>query len=524
VAVRGNTNHGILFGISKFAKTIDDLSSLKSLASQTFWYGASSIAARFLSYLLTPYLTAIMTGVDYGEMSIMYAAIPFLTVIFTYGMETAFFRFMQKEQYKGQVYSTSCLSIIISTATLALIMFAGKDGIARLLTIKDHPEYFTLSIAIISIDTLSTLPFAKLRFEGRPMKYAAIRIAGILINIGLVILFLSVIPAFKKANPHHPISIFYKDDQSVAYYLIANLISSAATFLLLSGTFFSFSWKFDFRLWKEMMTYSLPLVIVGFGGVINETFDRIMLGWWSPALTPDAKKLDVGIYSACYKLSLLITLFVQAFRMGAEPFFFKQAEVGNAQKTYARVMKFFVITVCVMFLVVVLYLEIWKNFIRNPVMWEGLKVVPVLLLANMFLGIYYNLSIWYKLSNRTMAGAYITIIGAGITLLINYFFVPHFSYVACAWATCICYGTMMVISFIWGQKEYPVPYAWKKLVAYIVIVVLLYFIQRLFYFIVPNKMASMAFGTILLLGYISFILKVERKEFQKLPVIGKFIK
>lgn len=466
----------------------------------------------------------MMTGVDYGEMSIVYAAIPFLTVVFTYGLETAFFRYMQKEQFKGQVYSTSCISIITSTVILASIMYLGRNSIASLLTIKNHPEYITLSILIISIDTLTALPFAKLRLEGRPLKFAAIKISGILINIGLVVLFLSVIPAFKKTNPHHPISIFYKNDASVEYYIIANLIASASTFLLLSKTFFSFSWKFDSRLWKEMMSYSLPLIIVGFGGVINETFDRVMLGWWSPALTAEAKKLDVGIYSACYKLSLLITLFIQAFRMGAEPFFFKQAEAGNAQKTYARVMKFFVITICIMFLVVVLYLDVWKHFIQNPVMWEGLKVVPVLLLANMFLGIYYNLSIWYKLSNRTMAGAYITIIGAIITLTINYFFVPIFSYSACAWGTCICYFSMMVISFVWGQKEYPVPYAWKKLVAYIVIVVLLYFTQRLFNFLIPYKFVDLAFGTILLLAFISFILKVERKEFQKLPVLGRFVK
>ncbi len=499
-------------------------SSIKSLASQTFWYGASSIAARFLNYLLTPYLTAKLSGADYGEMSIVYAAIPFLNVIFTYGLETAFFRYMQREQYKGQVYSTSCISIIISTLMLASLMYVGRHQIASLLTISEHPEYVTWSIFIISLDALTALPFAKLRLEGRPIKFAVIRIAGILINIAIVFFFFSFLPAFKKANPHHPVSIFYNEDIGVGYVIIANLLQSLFTFIMLSKTFFSFSWKFDYNLWKEMMIYSLPLIIVGFGGVINETFDRIMLGWWSPAATAEAKKLDVGIYSACYKLSLLISLFVQAFRMGAEPFFFKQAEGSNPQRTYARVMKFFVITVCIMFLVVVLYLDLWKHFIQNPEMWTGLKVVPVLLLANIFLGIYYNLSIWYKLSNRTMAGAYITIIGAGITLLMNYFLIPRFGYSACAWATCTCYATMMVISFVWGQKAYPVPYAWKKLLAYIVIVLLLFFVQKLFTFIVPYKFAGLAFGTLLLIAFITFILKVERKEFQKMPVVGRFIK
>ncbi len=219
--------------------------------------------------------------------------------------------------------------------------------------------------------------------------------------------------------------------------------------------------------------------------MINEVFDRIMLSWLAPVSDITAAKDQVGIYSACYKLSILITLFIQAFRMGAEPFFFKQAEGKNPQKVYARVMKFFVITITVMFLFVSLYLDIWKYFLSTDpeklkIYWTGLKVVPILLLANMFLGIYYNLSIWYKLTHKTIAGAYITIIGAVITLLINYFFIPYFGYMACAWATFICYGSMMVISFIWGQKDYRIPYAWRKLVAYIIIVVFLFFVHQIF--------------------------------------------
>jgi O-antigen/teichoic acid export membrane protein len=267
----------------------------------------------------------------------------------------------------------------------------------------------------------------------------------------------------------------------------------------------------------------MPLIIAGFGGMINETFDRIMLGWWSSAPTLNAVKLQVGTYGACYKLSILITLFIQAFRMGAEPFFFKQAQDENPQKVYARVMKFFVITICVMFLVVALFLDIWKHFIQNPAMWAGLKVVPVLLLANMFLGIYYNLSIWYKLSNRTMAGAWITIAGAAITIVINYAFIPAFGYMACAWATFFCYGSMMVISFVWGQKEYAVPYAWKKLTAYIIIVVLLYFTHLFFLKMGFAPWTNRGFSLLLTLLFIIFVLNVERKEFQRLPIIGKFL-
>jgi O-antigen/teichoic acid export membrane protein len=267
----------------------------------------------------------------------------------------------------------------------------------------------------------------------------------------------------------------------------------------------------------------MPLIIAGFGGMINETFDRIMLAWWSTAPTDDAVKIQVGTYGACYKLSILITLFVQAFRMGAEPFFFKQAQGDNPQRVYARVMKFFVITVCVMFLVVALFLDIWKHFIQNTEYWKGLAVVPILLFANIFLGIYYNLSIWYKLTNKTMAGAWITIIGAGLTLIINYLFIHRYGYMACAWATFVCYGTMMVVSFLWGQKEYRVPYAWKKLLAYMVIVLLLYIGHWLFLKAGFGIWINRGVAAALLLAFIVFVLNVERKEFQKLPVLGRFL-
>jgi O-antigen/teichoic acid export membrane protein len=269
------------------------------------------------------------------------------------------------------------------------------------------------------------------------------------------------------------------------------------------------------KLWKEVWVYALPLTIAGFAGMINETFDRVMLQRWSP-LKGDAATFEVGIYSACYKLSILITLFVQAFRMGAEPFFFKQSTEANAPKVYARVMKFFVITICGMFLLVSLYLDIWKYFIQDKKMWVGLKVVPILLLANMFLGIYINLSIWYRLSRKTTAGAYITLIGAGITIAVNFIFIPYFSYMACAWATFLCYGTMMVISYIWGQKSYPVPYAWKKLLAYMVIVVTLYFIHSALISIWHNDALNYTVATLFLVLFGLFIYRVEKKEFNNL--------
>jgi O-antigen/teichoic acid export membrane protein len=484
------------------------------------WYGASSIAARLLNYLLTPYLTKVMLTSAYGEMNLVYSLAPFLNVLFTYGLETAYFRYVQKKGNEPEIYNTITVSLIISTISFTTLMLLFRQPLADIISTSNHPEYISYSAFIIGIDALTTIAFARLRQEGRPIKYAMIRIVGILVNIGLVIFFISVCPALVKKDPNGALAVFYNKESVVDYILIANLVQSIVTFLLLQKEFFNFRWKFNRELWKEIIIYSAPLLIVGFGGMINETFDRIMLGWWSTAKDP---KAQVGIYSGCYKLSILITLFIQAFRLGAEPFFFKQSQGENAQRTYARVMKFFVITVCLMFLVVALYLDIWKYFLSKKVYWDGLKVVPILLLANMFLGIYYNLAIWYRITGKTLAGAWITITGAVITLLINYLFIPVYGYVACAWATFACYGSMMVICFSWGQKAYPVPYAWKKLLAYMIIVVLLYFIHKLFATLHLGVWTDRGFATVLIAAFTLFILKVEKKEFQRLPVIGKYL-
>lgn len=499
------------------------MSTLKKLAGQTLWYGVSSIAARFINYLLTPYLTYKFSEVEYGEMSIVYSFIPFMNVVFTYGLETAFFRFANTND-KQKVYSTTSISIITTTIIFCFALFALRIPLSKLLQIELHTDYLLYAIAIIALDAMTSIAFAKLRQDERPIKFAIIRVGSIVINILSIYFFLSLCPKWLAQNPNHWCSSFYKPNWAVGYVLLANVLQSAITLLLLSKEFLGFKWHFDIKLWKQIMLYGLPLVLAGFAGMINETFDRIMLGWWAPVSSVDAAKAEVGIYAACYKLSILITLAVQAFRMGAEPFFFKQAQEKDAPKTYAKVMKFFVITLCFMFLAVVLYLDVWKEFIRNKNMWVGLKVVPILLLANIFLGIYYNLSIWYKLGNKTIAGAYITLLGAAITIIINYIFIPYFSYMACAWATFFCYGTMMVVSFVWGQKHYPIPYVWKKLLAYLVMVVLIFFIQKSIIYFYQQLWFSLLIGSILFAAFTWFIVLVERKDLQKLPVIGKYVK
>jgi O-antigen/teichoic acid export membrane protein len=298
------------------------LSGIKKLAGQTLWYGASSIAARFLNYLLTPYLTFALTGAAYGEMSLVYAVIPFLNIIFTYGLETAYFRYSKNKEQEAEVYNTAMVSLIVSTVILTFILILFNGQLASLIGIKEHPEYFTWSAFIIAFDALTALAFAKLRFEERPVKFATVRIAGILINIALTFFFLSVCPKIQKQDPHSFIGTFYNPKIGVGYVIIANLVQSIFTLLLLSKELLAFRWKFNTRLWKEIILYSSPLILAGFAGMINETFVRIMLNWWAPVSSAQAAKIEVGTYSACYKLSILITLSVQAFRMAAEPFLF----------------------------------------------------------------------------------------------------------------------------------------------------------------------------------------------------------
>ena len=359
------------------------MSSIKKLVGQTAWYGLSSIAARFISYLLTPYLTYKLSDIAYGENSIVYAFIPFLNVIVAHGMETAYFKFGTKEN-EAEIYNTSSFSMLFVTLLVMIGLFTWQIPLAELLQITLHPEYISLLAWIVALDALTTIPFSRLRMQERPKKFALIKVGGILINILATYSFISLLPNYVQAHPDSFLQKLYLPNWEVGYILIAGIVQNVFVLLLLQKEIRDIRFKFNFKLWRSMMVYALPLVLVGFGGMINETLDRIMLGWWGPGETADANKAMVGVYSACYKLAILITISIQAFRMGAEPFFFKQAETDQAQKTYAKVMKFFVISLCVMFLLVMLYIDIWKLFIQNPAMYVGLKVVPILLIANMF--------------------------------------------------------------------------------------------------------------------------------------------
>jgi O-antigen/teichoic acid export membrane protein len=500
------------------------LASLKKLAGQTAWYGLSAILARLLNYLLTPYLTYTFSKSVYGEMTLMYSVIPFLNVIFTYGMETTFFRFMNKDVRGHTVYNTNSISLLFTTLLLTATFITWSVPVAAALRLS-HSEFITWSACIVALDAVCTLPFAKLRNDDRPKKYAFIRLAGIATNVALVFFFYSVLPRYAHAHPGTFLASWWNPSLGCGYVIIANLVMSGLNLLMLSKEFLAIRIEFNARLWRQMMIYSIPVMVTNFGGMINETFDRVMLDRLAPG-NINFQKVQVGIYGACYKLSLLITLFIQAFRMGAEPFFLHQArgEEEEAKRSYARVMKYFVITISAMFLFVILYIDFWKHFIMNPAMWVGISVVPILLLANMCLGIYYNLAIWYKLSPSPWQGLTITLVGAIITLTVNYIFIPKYSYMACAWATFLCYFSMMVLSYIWGQSVYPVPYQVKRIGGYLALMLLVtgveYGIRRL----TENIWIRFGTSTFFFFCYLQLILKVEKEDLKKLPYVGRFIK
>jgi len=498
--------------------------SIKKLAGQTLWYGVPKIVSRFLNYGLTLLSFRLFRPEDTSNLTQVYALIPFLNVLFTYGLETSYFRFAQQHDRK-KIYNTLNVSIISSTVlfSVALLMFHGS--ITNFLELNDNPEYVTWMVGILFFDTLAVIPMAKLRLEERPRKYAFVNMCSVLMNILLVVFFYYVARPLRESHPNSVWLLIYDPEVGVGYFIIANLIASAATLLFLYKEFASFRWLFDSKLWKDVINYSYPLVIVGFGGMINEVLSRLV---YRKVLQLDdlTEKRELGIFGANYKLAVLITIFIQIFRLAAEPFFFNQSTNEDARKTYARVMKFFVIACCFMFLVIALFLNVWKLLIasKHPEYADGIGIVPILAMGSIFLGIYYNLSIWYKLTNRNMFGAYITIAGAIITVLLNIWWIPKFRYFGSAWATFVCYAFMMVISYTQGQKFYPVPYAWKKLIAYLVIVVVMYLLhQGLIYLTPHHTWLHVLVALLFIASFGFFVLKVERNEFIRLPYVGKYI-
>ncbi|HVK96897.1 MAG TPA: polysaccharide biosynthesis C-terminal domain-containing protein [Flavisolibacter sp.] len=499
------------------------LSGIKKLAGQTIWYGVPTIASRFLGYLMNLSLPFIFAQpATTADLTQVYAIIPFLNVVFTYGMETAYFRFSQLED-RQRLYNTLSLSLLGTTILFTSILYFFRNDLADVAGLERHPQYIAWMCWIIFFDTLATLPFARLRQEDRPKKYAFIRVAGIMLNILVVVLFLGIIPNYVKNNPDTFIGTFYDDTDPISYYLLGNLCGSIFTFLLLWKEFKDVRLKFNPAIWKRVMHYSYPLIIVGLGGMINDMLSRLVYRHVVDLPQAEADK-ELGVFGNLYRLAVLVTVMIQAFRMAAEPFFFNRSTEENAPKTYARVMKFFVIACCFMFLFIGLYRDVleWLITLKSDEWGEGIYVVPILAMGNIFLGIYYNLSIWYKLTNRNMFGAYITIAGAVITVLLNIVLIPYLHYLGAALATFICYLFMMMISYSLGQKYYPVPYAKKKLIAYLLIVIVIYVGHRALVNYWNNWWFNIGTATLLLALFAYFIIRIEKRELKNLPVVGKY--
>ncbi|MHB8259704.1 MAG: lipopolysaccharide biosynthesis protein [Bacteroidia bacterium] len=488
---------------------------LKKLASQTVVYGLSTILPRFLNYWLVPFFTYKFTNpADFGINTEIYAYISFLNVILTYGMETAFFNFLNKNENKNVVYSTALISLLSTSTLFLLIGLFSSRFIAVNLNYANNVNFIQWMVLIIASDAIMAIPFARLRAEQKAIKFAAIKIANILVNIGVNIFFIHFCKnAYENdlANQtSSSLGSLYNPEIGIGYAFLANLIANVFSLFLLAKEFMGFSFTFDKVLWFQMLRYALPLLIVGLAGMINETFDRIILKKLLPA---DIGMHELGVYGACYKISILMTIFIQAFKFAAEPFFFSHAKKEDSRKLNALVMKYFIIFCSFLFLATMMNIT-WIKYFVSPNYWAGLQVVPILLLANLFLGIYYNLSVWYKLTGQTKFGAYITLLGAAITLIINLSFIPTYSYMASAWATLLSYASMMVVSYFLSQKYYPTKYNLRSFVFFFGFALVLYFVSLLWQGHL-SPLIELVLNNVLLLVYCWLFIKFELPNFKQ---------
>ncbi|MHC1706764.1 MAG: oligosaccharide flippase family protein [Bacteroidales bacterium] len=482
------------------------MNPIKKLAGQTAIYGLSSILGRLLNYLLVPLYTRVFLTAEYGIITELYAYVALFFVILTYGMETAFFRFSTDEKPE-KVYSTSLISLLISSSLFIGISILFSPQISAGLGYSNHPEYISWFAIVIGLDAFTAIPFARLRQENKALRFAIIKIISIFSNILLNLFFILLCPYLLNHNPDSIIKVIYNPAIGVGYVFIANLISSILTFLLLIPQLRDIGWHFNKGLWKRMILYALPLLIMGLAGTINESFDRIMLKYLLPDRTTAMSQL--GIYGACYKISILMTLFIQTFRFAAEPFFFAEFKNQDAKLTYARVMNYFIIVCGVIFLAVMVYMDVVKHFV-GPDYYSGLKIVPILLMANLCLGVFYNLSIWYKLTNRTMMGAWVALIGSVLTLILNFILIPVIGYVGSAWTHLVCYSFLMITSYFLGRKYYPISYNLKKFFGYIGLALLLYAIST--FTRTNHTILNIALGTVYLGIFLFPVYRIEKRD------------
>jgi len=487
------------------------LNPLKKLVGQTAVYGLSSILGRILGYLLVPLYTRVLSEAAYGSVVELYSYIALILIVLTYGMETAFFRFAESTKKPKKVFGTAFSSIIISSIFFFILVIGFKQNLANLIEYTAKPEYLSYLALILFFDAINTIPYANLRLQNRPIRFVSIKLTGIFLNIVLNLIFILFIPWILKTSADNSptvnwINSWYNADSKIDYIFISNVVSSGIQTLLFLPEFLKTKLQFSFDIWKKMIVFALPLLIFGLAGAINEVIDRVLLKYLLPE---NIAMAQVGIYGAVYKISILMTIFIQAYRYAAEPFFFAQEKHKDAKEMYANMMKYFVMVTAVIFLSTMLYMDVIIYFIDIKFR-SGAHVIPILLMANLFLGIYYNLSVWYKLTNKTRFGAYISIIGAIITISLNFYWIPRIGYTGSAWATFICYGSMMIISFAWGRKHYPIPYNISRILLYLGLSFSFYYISTLTNF--TSLAYKLSFNTLLLGAYLSILLAMEKKN------------
>jgi O-antigen/teichoic acid export membrane protein len=482
------------------------LNPLKKLFKQTVIYGLATVLPRMISFLLVPIYTDVMTPGKYGEVTLIFTWFAIFNVFLAYGMETAFFRFYKETNNRKNVVTTSLLSIIGSTLLLLLIGILFKVKLSNALNI-DLP-FMNYVLGILALDALAIIPFAWLRANEKPMRYAIVKILNVSLNIGFTLFFLVLLPKMANGADTGFLNSIYKPDYEIPYILIANLIASGVTLLLMIRVYLRRPYVFDADLWKRMVAYAMPVMVAGVAFTINEVFDRYLLS----ELLPEAvAKSEMGKYSACYKLALFMTLFATAFRMGIEPFFFSHSDTKNPQKAYAQITNYFVVMGSVILLSVVVFSDVLKKLlVLNEAYWDAMSIVPLIVLASFFLGIYHNLSVWYKVTDKTIYGAYISLIGAVVTIVINFVFIPHFGYMASAVATVLAYGSMMLLSFYFGRMYYPIPYNFRKIGFYLVVSILFSILS--FYIFDRNLFV----GIPLLLLFLGLVYKLEFDNLKKL--------
>ena len=481
------------------------MNPLKKLFKQTFIYGLATVLPRMLSFLLLPLYTRVMAPEIYGEVTIIFAWFAIFNVFLAYGMETAYFRFNSKTDNEEGVVSTSLLSILVSTTFFFIMAFLFKSSLAGVLGIDT--KFIKFVIVILSLDALVIIPFAWLRANEKPVKYAIIKIFNVAIYLALNIFFLVLLPKLAEANPEGLLHGLYTANFEISYILISNLIASGITLLLMFPLYLKSKYSFDKGLWKKMMNYAWPVLIAGIAFTINEVFDKIML---ERLLPPEIAESKMGMYAACYKLGMFMTLFATAFRLGIEPFFFSHSTTENPQKAYAQITNYFVVLGSVIFLIVVVSADILKEIFVDEAYWEAMPVVPIILLASFCLGIYHNLSVWYKVTDRTKYGAFISLIGAFLTIVINYIFIPVIGYYASAFATLMAYGAMMLLSYYFGRKNYPIPYNLRKIVFYLSVSMVFSVLS----FYVFNR--NLVVGSLLLLVFLGLVYKMEKEKLRQI--------